>query len=321
MDVYYHPAYLKASALIEEGEVCVFRYDGPEGRVVHPLIKRPVPSHLTRERLYDAATPYGYGGPLVLEAKGSRHELIQAAHQAFLAWCHQQHIVSVFVRFHPLLQNAADFGDLYHAQLSRHTVATHLVGADVVASEFGKSARKNFRRAVESGVTWRLTEGPGRLDAFVDVYRDTMDRAGARDFYYFPPAYFELLSEMGSQLVTLEICDGDQIMAAGLYLLGDRFAHAHLSGTYRQFLPKSPAVVLKAVMAEYCAGRGLEWIHYGGGVTAAEDDPLFLFKKQFTRQGLFPFYLGRLIVDEAAYEALTQAHGGHRSDFFPAYRG
>lgn len=322
IDSYYEPAWLEACALIEGGEPVRFEYADSQGEVVHPLLLRPVPSHLPgAEGLYDAVTPYGYGGPVILRCTGDRELLARRSFDAYIRWCRERHVVCQFVRFHPLLRNADDFGPLFQAALSRYTVATMLrQGEDPVEAEFGKSARKNLRRAEKAGISWQVTQGPDRLDAFVDVYNDTMSRAGAKEFYYFPPAYFETLRRgLGRDLATCEVSLDGEVIAAGLYLLGARFAHAHLSGTKSEFLHLSPAVVLKAVMARWCAERGFECIHYGGGVTSDPEDSLFAFKRQFTREGLFPFYVGKKIFMEEEYDRLC-ASGGVQSDFFPAYR-
>ena len=66
------------------------------------------------EKWYDFVTPYGYGGPLITEVEdGAKEQLVKAFYEEFSRYCAEQKIVSEFVRFHPIAQNALDFIEVY----------------------------------------------------------------------------------------------------------------------------------------------------------------------------------------------------------------
>lgn len=285
-------------------------------------MKRVIPRTSARETTYyDIATPYGYGGPVIAEVTGSRERLAASYARAFADYCRKEHIVAEFIRFHPLLNNRDDFAPHMTTVFSRRTVATDLTVDDPVREEFSKSARKTIRQALREPAETVIRRAPTDLGAFMRIYYDTMERQHATDFYYFPPDYFdELLRLLGDHILTVEIRSGETVMAAGLYLLSDRFIHAHLSGTRRDFLHRSPAYLLKKATAEWGHANGFERIHYGGGTSESSSDSLLAFKKKFTREGLYDFYVGKNIYLPDVYERLTRETGMEQSAYFPQYR-
>lgn len=66
----------------------------------------------------------------------------------FTKYCIDNYIVSEFIRFHPIFENALDFKGIYDVAYSRHTVGTNLKDYDdPVQAEFSKSLRREIRKA------------------------------------------------------------------------------------------------------------------------------------------------------------------------------
>lgn len=62
-------------------------------------------------------------------------------------------------------------------------------------------------------------------------------------------------------------------------------------------------------------------IHHGGGRSNAEDDSLYIFKKQFGQNTLLDFYIGQKIWDQKMYDKICKIMDVDKdSGFFPAYR-
>lgn len=320
-DIYFSPAYGLASQPIDGGESRCFRYQDENGVISHLYVLRKIPEDLTGgEAYYDLSTPYGYGGPIVLSCTGDRQTLIQGFGQAFADQCRQDRVVSEFVRFHPLERNVDDFGDLYQAQFLRHTVATRVDGEDP-ALEFSKHTRKNIRRIHTEDLRPVVTNSPDNLDTFKEIYYDTMDRDQATDFYYFGDAYFDsLLDQLRGQVSTLAIYKEDLCIACGLYFHYGPYAHAHLSGTRKGYLQYSPAYLLKYYGVYWAKDQGCTWFHYGGGTTNDPEDPLYSFKRKFSKSPPFDFHIGRRIYLPEVYDQLVARAGAEDAAFFPAYR-
>ena len=324
-DIYFDPNYGKLYEKAENGKAVVWEYNGKEGKVSHQFIVREIPIKLENEPWYDIVTPYGYGGPLICNVSEgcTRNELVSAFEKAFGEYCSQNRIVSEFVRFHPIIKNADDFADMYNTKCIRKTLGTNLEAYDdPVAFEFSKSCRKDVRRALDKGISWRITAAPDNVDGFKEVYFSTMDRNNASDYYYFDDEYFaNCLKYFKENVIFAEAIYNNKIIAAGLYFAYNGIIHIHLSGTLSEYLSISPTYVLNYAITVWGKENGYKLIHRGGGTSNSEDNSLYLFKKKFSRNTEFEFYVGKKIWNKSIYEKLCEMNGNNaQSEFFPAYR-
>lgn len=324
-DIYFEENYGKLYEHIENGRAVDWRYDGEEGTVRHLFIVRKIPIELDDGPWFDLVTPYGYGGPVIerLAENASREALVAAFEREFGAYCKRNKIVSEFIRFHPIIENAKDFAGIYSAECIRRTVGTNLKDFDdPVTEEFSKGCRKSIRQALNKGVIWRVTTEPEKIDGFKKIYYATMDRNHANDYYYFDDKYFDdCIKYFKNNLVMVEAIWNDKTIAGGIYFIYGKFIHVHLSGTLSEYLNLNPAYVLKYATVLWGKENGFEMIHYGGGKTNDYNDSLFQFKKKFGQHTEFPFYVGRRIWNKDIYKALCLKRGADESStFFPAYR-
>lgn len=323
-DIYFDDRYGKLFEEMENGEAGMFNFEHPLGSVQHLFIKRQIPIALNGEHYFDLVTPYGYGGPLIVEGStDSRLELAAEFEKAFKDYCLSHKIVSEFIRFHPLAGNAADFEEAFEVMYMRETVCTNLKERDApFDGEFSRSARKNIRQALKAGVEYKVTLNPASLDAFKEIYNATMERNHADSFYYFEDAYFKKVMELfGENLLLVEARFEGKVIGAGLNFVYGNLAHTHLSGTLSEYNHLSPASVIYHALAEWGKENGVDVIHAGGGRTNSPDDKLYLFKKQFGKESDCHFYIGKKIWNPLVYEALCEVSGTvDEVHFFPAYR-
>lgn len=322
-DIYFISQYGRLYEKAEKGEARCWKYDGKEGKVSHQFLYRSIPLE-TEESWYDIVTPYGYGGPIIEKVNEgfTKSDLILAFEKAFGKYCEENRIVSEFVRFHPLTNNGQEFASVYNSEHIRNTLGTNL-GAydDPVANEFSKSCRKTVRQAINKGVSWRITKAPDSLEVFKQIYYATMDRNEASDYYYFDDAYFEnCIKWFRENLLLVEAVFEEKTIAAGMYFLYEDKIHVHLSGTLSEYLFLSPAYILKYATALWGKENGYRIIHYGGGRTSSQEDALYLFKKKFSLNTEFQFFVGKKIWNEKIYKELCNFVGVEKSNFFPMYR-
>ena len=323
IDIYFEKDYGKLYEEIEGGTCEVFEYHSSNGTIRHMFIKREIPIRLGDITYYDLITPYGYGGPLVLNCvTGRKDELVREFGTAFEQYCRDNNIVSEFVRFHPLIRNAVDFGSCYEVSLIRHTVGTNMSYQDPFMDEFSKGARKSIRRALRAGVDYKVTEKPDDIGYFKEIYYATMDRNEASDYYYFDDKYFDAcLDSFRDNIILVDAMYQSKIIASGFYFVYGDIIHAHLSGTMTEYISLSPAYVIKYATMLWAKENGIKLIHYGGGTSNSVQDPLYRFKKQFGKNTEFKFCVGKKIWDETVYDHLCLARGiEEEMDFFPAYR-
>lgn len=324
-DIYFEKNYGKLYEEIENGITEVFECTTSAGSIKHMFIKREIPYLINGETYFDLTTPYGYGGPLIIEYQnGRKEELINTFKQKFEKYCIENNIVSEFVRFHPIIQNAKDFKEIYKVEHIRNTVGTNLEEYDdPFQSEFSRSCRKNVRKALRNGISYKVSEKPTDVSEFKKFYYSTMDRNKADDYYYFDDSYFENCVKLfKDNLLLVEAIYEEQTVAMGLYFIYNGIIHIHLSGTLSEFLYLSPAYILRYAVTEWGKENGYNLIHHGGGRTNKQDDGLYLFKKQFGKNTEFKFHIGKKIWNKDIYRELCLKFGIDDSEsFFPAYRG
>ena len=320
LDIYFEPAYGKLYEKIEHGESTIYEYKSNIGNVYHMFIKREIEELVEGKKWYDLITPYGYGGPILKDCKKeNKHLLIEEFYEDFSQYCKENNIVSEFIRFHPIINNAIDFKDIYEVSRIRKTIGTNLKDhKDPFEKEFSKSCRKNIRRALRNGVSYRVIERPQDIRGFKTFYFSTMDRNEALDYYYFDDDYFnQCIETLGENVILVEAIYNDKPIAMGFYLVYGKTIHIHLSGTLSKYLYLSPAYILRYGVTIWGKENGYELIHHGGGKSNSENDPLYTFKKRFGSIE-FDFYIGKKIWNKKIYNKLIT--GKPQSEFFPLYR-
>ena len=290
VDSYLRRAYVESACLLEPGEPVLLEHDG----AVFALIRRADP--------VDAITPYGYGGPVGRD--------VRAFWSAYESWCRERGVVTTFVRFHPLYANAHDAP--VHVEPLAPTIAWRLAQDDLFAG-MHLNHRRAARKARNAGVCVVVEHGVGD---FVPLYEETMRRAGAAPFYFFPAAYWAALDRAGVVRFDARL-DGSTV-ASALCLASPPWLHYHLGGSSDEARRLGAMTLLFLEAAAWAKERGYERFHLGGGVGGAADS-LHEFKRRFDPGGLLEAAVGKVVHDEAAYAQLTGGQTG-LDGFFPAYR-
>ena len=333
-DIYFDPRLGEIYARLEGGRFREFNYETAAGHIRHQFIIRPIEladtlsdsselSAAALETYSDLTTPYGYGGPLIMEFEpGRKQELLAGFAQAFADYCREQCIVSEFVRFHILAGNAADFSSIYETEHYNNTVGINLADYDdPFQAEFSKSARKSLRRCLRDGLTYEIEEYPDTLEDFAEIYYQTMDRNEADDSYYFGAEYFSaFLETMPEAVIKCSVFHEDKTIAMGFYLRSADILHTHLSGTLSDYMHLSPAYVMRYALVQWGKKKGYKLIHTGGGTSGDPNDGLYRFKKKFGQNTEFDFHIGRKIWNKEVYRDLVKLTGTADTSFFPQYR-
>lgn len=324
-DIYFEENYGKLYEQEENGQTETFRYEDENGIITNQFIKRTIPIYIGKQ-YYDITTPYGYGGPIIEECKKDKAKLVNNYARAFLKYCDDNDIISEFIRFHPIFNNALDFNNVYDVICLRKTLGTNLeTYEDPITSEFSKSCRKNIRQCKNKGISFKVTEKPTsiEIEKFKNIYYATMDRNGASDFYYFKDEYFKkVLKYFSNNIITVEAIYEGNTIAMGLYFIYNKILHIHLSGTLTEYLYLSPAYMLRYGATLWAKENGYKLIHHGGGRSNSKDDSLYLFKKGFAQNTEFDFYIGKKIWNKEIYDKLCEEKHVKKeeTEFFPAYR-
>lgn len=323
-DVYHLPGYLKSCNLAEDGEVNVAVVEKNGYTIGAPLVFRRLPYGMDG---FDACTPYGYGSII---GNPDSESAWASAIKELLGRLEELDVIAVFIRLHPFLHTEefvaalSSLGALvYHGD----TVYFQLEKGDQDNWSGLKSGlRYDIKKLIKAGFEFVANDW-SYFDDFQKMYRESMSRVGARDFYLFDKAYFDSLREnLGASVYLHTLLDFDGKPASAVLDLGlGSIVHGHLSGSSNEHYAMSPAKMMYNEARLWYQQNGHEIFHIGAGLGGKHDN-LFHFKAGFSRYRAKLRTCG-IIVDQSRYRTLVDLHHKHTGivpdrmhDFFPAYR-
>lgn len=325
-DIYHLPEYLEFASRFEGGLPIAFYAQSNGTSLLIPLLLREVPPSLgAPASLRDVITPYGYPSPLVHPSSDS--ETIRLLFQAFQDTAKDHGIISAFMRLHPLIPSPltilGEYGEVIH----------HGQTVYIDLSLSNEDAWKQVRHGHQSDIQKLLENGfRAVLDdwslfgEFTNLYRDTMKRLSAGEFYVFPDHYFEDMRQALKEWIHIcaVVAPTGEVACAGLFFTVDDIVQYHLSGSSAFYSKQAPTKLMLDYVRLWSKQEGYKVFHLGGGVGAANDS-LFNFKSGFSKLSA-EFYTYRLVPDQNRYDHVvglwkSQCEDAEpSSDYFPLYR-
>ncbi len=327
-DVFWLSGYVKAFQLHGDGEPRLFYYNNPHLQVrginvvmwrdisQFPAFKSIVPPNTW----FDITTPYGYGGWLIEGTKTT------CLFEAYDQWCVQHHVVSEFVRFHPLIKNYIPCVPFYQTVELGEVVAMALSSPKQILENMSGKNRNMIRKALKNDVQVYNGRFPQIYNEFRSIYNATMDKDHADSYYYFKPEFYDsMLKDLPYNVQVFYAVKDSQIIAASIILAANKKLTYHLSGSVAEYRSLAATNLLLYQVALWGYANGFESLYLGGGVGSAEDN-LFKFKRAFYKGDLNHFYVGKKIYNQIQYDELIQLRSRKEKDwqissFFPQYRG
>lgn len=323
-DIYFLPEWGEYYEKKEhQGKLKIFEVHHELGHVYYQFIVRPIPIETGGKTYFDTITPYGFSGPVITGCEaGKRAELAAVFNEQFQEFCEDQSIVTEYIRFNPWLENFRDFQDHYSARHQGNTIFIDLTVDDFFSDEFSPKARTQVRRAQKNNVEiefdftgstahefYRLYEGMAQKHAFTDYYRFSVE---------FLKKSFENLE--GKQFFINAKHEGKYISSSYMLYHGD-YLHYHLTANDPDFFHLAGNSLIVYEACRWGVENGIREVHLGGGSI----EPIYQFKKRFTKTEPLELLMGKRIRIQEAYDelvALKTKNGGIKnSEFFPLYRG
>ena len=276
-DIYWMSGYVKAFQLHGDGEPLLLHFDDGHTRGINVVMKRDVAkdSHffgrIPQQTYFDIATPYGYGG-WIIEGEG------EALFAAYEKWCVDNGIISEFVRFHPVVDNAHSASCFYEVIPLGQTVAMDLTSPEIIWNNLSSKNRNMIRKAQKNGIRIYNGRSVELYRVFREIYNGTMQKDNAVDYYYFGEEFYDsLLHDLPHNAQIFYAVYEDKIIAASIMLAENGFLNYHLSGSLREYAHLAPSNLLLYEAALWGCANGCKALHLGGGVGSGEDS-LFKFK-------------------------------------------
>lgn len=318
-DVHYLNGYVSAFQTHGDGMPLLFYYADEDIRAIHVVMKRDIAEDsrfkgkIPANTYFDLVTPYGYGG-WILEGDADPSNL----YASYTAWCKDNGIVCEFVRF-SLFSNS--IGSYYGQVIPRiNNVVRDLDRPmDEMLMAFEHKVRKNYKRALSSGLQLLVDTDGSQMDAFLDIYYATMDRNSADDSYYFKRQFYQQINAMkGNYAYFHAVLDG-KIISTELVIMGSENMYSYLGGTNEDYFAYRCNDFLKCEIIRWGIENGYKRFVLGGGYGA--DDGIFRYKKSFAPEGIVQFSTGQAVFDEESYQKLIEMREElPEGAFFPRYR-
>ena len=315
-DVYYLFEYANSFSIHGDGEPLLLYFEENNKRMCYQIIKRNLSKDsrfegLIEDKYHDITITYGYGGPLT---DGNFNKDEQELYLNDLNnYCKENNIVSLFFRFHPLLENHKLIEDVTTIQYVHDTIVMNTESEEVINANLDSKNRNMIRKAIKNNVTIEI-KPISEYKEFMNIYNQTMQRLEAAGYYFFDDPYYESLNEMKDNACIFYAMYENKVIAASIILYNDKYMHYHLSGSLLEYrnLPATSLILYEA--AKWGAKKGIKEFHLGGGL-GKEEDSLYKFKKAFNKNGSIPFYIGCNIFDQEAYDYLKQVRKENDPNF------
>jgi len=248
-DVYFRPEYYRLFENRNDGEAKCFVYESGDSVSLYPFLQneiRPLGFNLDDE-YYDIQGAYGYNG---IVSNNTDPDFISEFYREFDQYCQEANIVAEFLRINPLVKSTIDQRPNFKVIMDRENVFVDLSCDSIFETEFSYSTRKNVRKAIKNNLKFECFNGNElddiHLDAFHQIYCDTMDRNNADSFYYFNKDYFQSVArELASNALFMFVIYEDEIISCELVLHNSFIAYSFLGGTRHEFYQYRPNDFLK----------------------------------------------------------------------------
>ena len=299
-DIYYTRQYCKMSELLEGGEAQLFVYEEGDNVALYPYIRHIIDYEKGNSSFYDIETAYGYGGPVI---KTEDYNFERAFETAFLKHCQQENIIAEFIRFHPLIENERIFKEKIEVLHNRITVWINLEKSvdEIWMYDVSTQNRNTIRKCMKNGLEVEVSED---YDEFLEIYNQTMNKVGAKNFYYFDKKYYDEIRN-NSCCVLLRVRKSSETLAAAIFMKYGDYFHYHLSGSRQEYLQLAPNNILLWEAIKYAKEKGCKRMFLGGGLSDSQEDTLFRFKKKFSSESK-DFYIGKRVHNPEVYHKLIQ---------------
>lgn len=296
-DIYYSKEYVSLYLKKDEA-IFEFKYQENEHIFYNIAIKRPIKKIGNvdiNDGYFDLETAYGYGG---FYTNSENIKFISRAIKKYVKKCIDEKIIAEFIRFHPFNDFPEKYSDFFDISIYDRDIV--LVDLNLSKDERWNSYSSNVRnilRKCEKELTFTKSSN---IDMFIELYKKTMNRNNAKDFYYFTKNYFKkLLSNKNVELY--EVQKDSRVISSAIFMFGSNFCHYHLSANDYEMKKYNGNYFLLDRMFDVAKRRGKKYFILGGGRSNLKDDSLFKFKQKFSKLTR-PFYIAGKIYNKDIYK-------------------
>jgi serine/alanine adding enzyme len=313
--VYMEPCWGKIQEQKDGGRAETFCYEGIEGKIVYPYIRRRA-GIIDGVEYFDTVTPRGKCGPIAFEKKDE--SLYLQFDRAFQNYCDKTKIVAEYINFDPWNTNYDKFRDIYKMTYHGFEFCFSLEG-DFFMNEFSTTRRRYIRKAIRKGVDIEVDASWDRIGDFLKVYDFTVQKHNVSQFYSVDKSFFDDYREKLGNKVKLGYATYDgKIIASGIFLEGKDVFHYHFDASNPEYLKLNAMSLLLYREAKEATKLGCKIFDLGSAVIGCN---LEMFKGSMCNsQNILQTYVGTAVRNQKIYDELVEINGKTKEGYFPAYR-
>lgn len=302
LDVYYDPSFLSCDAFMQGGEYEIFTIQKEHSVWIYPYILLPI----KETNFLDLSSPYGYAGPFCND-----EHFFDEAEQEFVKYIESKPIVSEFIRYHYEYNQSSSFRFKINCQNSiNRTIVLLDTKSDfqtIWETAFSGTNRNLVRKLEKENFTWSFEDFELKhLDFFPKMYDATMKNAQASSFYFFSKAFYEeLIHQLGDKLKIAIVEKEGVIYSTALFFVCNAYVTYYLSARNLDFPKVTASNFLLSNVVQWAVEHQLKIINFGGGLSNSEEDRLFKFKTNFSKETR-TFYIGKRIHKQDVYNTFVE---------------
>jgi hypothetical protein len=203
----------------------LFSFQEENGAAVLPMLIRRTSDvqGLEDSDFFDATSVYGYPGVVTnVHADFKYAASFRTDFQRkLLKIFHDKKIIAFFTRQNPLFQTSWLLEGIGDVLKMSNTVAIDLAQSDHEQEKnMTKGHRYDVRKARKQGVVAFEDKTFERMNDFIQIYKDTMTRNDALEYYFFPDSYYDSLKKSLGEHLKLFVAEKDGVLvSAALFLV------------------------------------------------------------------------------------------------------
>ena len=258
------------------------------------------------ENIYYSETSWGYSFPLFLEESNVINEW-----QIWSENCRNNNIVAEITKIPPFFNidklNTKIFDELHKVS---NTCAL-VIKENNEQQFFDKKTRYIINKASRE-INYRKAK-KSDLNSIHDLYLKCMNNLKADKRFFLDLKAFNFLFEELKSSFHLAFYE-KQLIGFVCFLFDEKISHYHISANTNEGRKFNANYLLLSKAIEESISLGIELVHFGGGLSGKEDDPLFRFKKKFSNC-ILDYWLGLSIHNEELFRKYRNIKSNKVIDF------
>ena len=332
IDVSFSPNYFKIWEDCGDGKAHVVLYESCMGMVLYPFLIRKIDTVSKNGKYFDISTPYGYGGPLILNCKNiNNEELTKNFRRKLNDYLYKIGVISEFIRFHPIIENHSLFLNSNEIEVQKNNSVIFVdlsLSEEEIWKNYKANNRKNIKKAIRNDIEVIIDYDFEYIDEFLKIYYSTMSRNNAKKYYYFPKSFFRLIQLFKNNFVLFVSKIKDKIISVEIAFYDRNIIYSFLGGSIPEYFSIRPNNILKHKLILWAKGKKIRYFLLGGGYSYC--DGIFKYKNSFSKDGIKDFFIGKKIHNYEIYNLLVRewkqknninnALDDYDLNYFPLYR-